>query len=140
MPLTTARKSLLARPEKLAVNVYDLEGIDAAIRQRVLGPQLDKLDAKNPVWIDRNRDDESAVIFTCDLLTAALACDILRSECRRENGPVIRLYLKKGAWQKVPSTAILTAIINDKAVLNPAVFGGAATFAGKPLEVTPVEF
>src|SRR5262245_17580199 len=70
---------------RVAINLYDLDHINPYIRTIALGG---KLDLSETIYIGGRDDlpDEWAVVFSCDLRTAACLCDILRKEAREESG------------------------------------------------------
>ncbi len=109
--------TVIAR-EKLAINIADRERLEESVRVKV----AKIVDASQPVWMDRNREDERAVVFCCDLLMAALACDVVREADLQAKRERTRVYVRKGAWSKVPGTMRLTVVVNGKPRLNPAVF------------------
>lgn len=103
------------RPERLAINLFDLDHLHPVVRASALGGKL----GKEAVRVDDERMDETAVEFTCDLLTAASVLDVLRSEARKADDPPIRAYIKKqGWWQRVPHTAVLTRVREGKVELS----------------------
>ncbi len=71
-----------------------------------------------------DRVGETALAFKCDLLRAALLCDIIRNHDRQLNQSATWVYIKKGdnLWSRLPDAAVLTALIDDKAQLNPEWF------------------
>lgn len=118
------------RREKLAINVFDLDRIDPDFRRKILAERLD-LTHHIDMRFDRIKEaDEAAVEFTCDLLTAAIICDILRSHDREVGDFPTRLYLKRESWSRIPSRVVLTVTEHGKVKLNPKLF---------PTEVRPSE-
>lgn len=116
MPPLPQKKS---RPEKLAVNLFDLDHLHPAVRAAALGGKL----AGEAVRVDDERIDETAVEFRCPLLTAASALDVLRSEARKAGDPPIRAYIKRqGWWQRLPHAAVLTRVREGKVELSPEWF------------------
>jgi hypothetical protein len=113
----------LERKERLALNLFDVvDRVDAETRARMLNGRLD---LSKSIDVDLGLVTKSkAVELTCDLLTAALIIDILRSESRREGDEPIRAYIKREqAWIKLPRGAILTLSDGrNGAALNPEVF------------------
>ncbi len=109
-----------ANGERLALNIFDIGRIDKTMREILL---LDKLDFSAHIWVDKERGDEAAVAFSCDLLTAACICDTIRSHDRSVKDYPTRVYLKKVvAWNKLPGAAVLTVVKNEKVQLNPEFF------------------
>lgn len=95
--------------ECLAVNLADLDRMDPALR----GPLLHgKLDLKaGHIRVDPRRVDEFAVGFTCDLLTAATLCDVVRSNDRKLRQSPTRVYLRRRvSWEQLPKDAVLTEV------------------------------
>lgn len=107
------------RREKLAISLEDTDRLTDATRQKFLAGRLEVVR-----WL-RLGEGEGAVQFTCDLLTAATICDILRSHDRECGDEPTRVYVNRGgdAWTRVPGATVLTAVGPDGAVtLNPATF------------------
>ena len=135
------------RPELLAFNLWDLELVHPHLRAKLL-PLLD-LRRANVVWVDKDREDETAAPFTCLLLTSAIACDMIREIARKVNETPPRIYLNRtgagsparrdGAWVRLPGDAILTHLVNGKPVLDPTIFPGEV-IPFKPLEARRVRF
>lgn len=106
--------------ERLSLNLFDLDRTDQLMRQLLLGGKLDLTQA---IWVDKSRMDETAVAFTCDLLTAACICDTLRGHDRRAGDYPTRVYLQKAvAWNRLPNDMMLALVEDGKVVLNPRVF------------------
>ena len=102
---------------RLAINVLDIARIDPTIRQMMLISNLDV--AGGAIRTDPKRLDEAAVAFSCSLVSAACIADVLRDHDRRAGDFPCRVYVKrKKAWVKLPHGAILTKVVNGKAVLN----------------------
>ena len=123
MPWTSPR----TEPAQLAVNICDLTRIDPTVRAMLLGGKLDV--ASGPIRTDPERLDESAIAFSCDLLTAACCLDVMRDHDRRAGDYPTRCYVKTASvWNKLPGRATLTVTITDKylehgkVVLNPEWF------------------
>lgn len=101
---------------RLAISLEDLVTVDTAIRSRLLSPRLE---LSKVVFPDPLRPKHRAVAFRCNLLEAALACDVLRSK----NGKV-KLWMLKRVWSRLPDSKALTVILDDGvAALDPSVFG-----------------
>lgn len=113
-------KPVEVRKERLAINMWDLSHLHPTMKVGFLGG---KIDPTQPIWIDRDKPDETILEFVCNLFSAAVACDLLRSECRRSKEASVRVYLKRAeAWSRLPSTAILTVLEGKRFVLNPEWF------------------
>ena len=119
------------RREKLAVSLVDLDRVAPALRAGLLGG---KLDLSRAIRVGQDRtEDVPAVVFSCDLLTAATVCDILRSHDRQHGDPPTGLYIcKDRAWVRVTNDTVLTVVVGGKTRLNPAVFPAALTDAAPP--------
>lgn len=116
-------KSKLDRPEKLAINLFDLDRIEPSLR----GPLLSsRLDLNRPIRTNWDRaastTDEAAVVFICDLLTAAVVCDTIRSHDRKAGDFPTRLYIQRKTWARIPSHIVLTELVDGKCKLNPSFF------------------
>ncbi len=122
------RKPKLKKP-RLAINLLDVERVDPAVRGMLFGG---KLDLSKPVRVDPSRADEIGVAFTCDDLTAACICDIVRDHDRRAKDPPARVYLFRQVWARVPGAAALTIMVNGKPALNPEWFAGTAVEGPPP--------
>lgn len=109
------------RRERLAVSLADLDRIDPSIRGSLLAG---KLDLTKAIRVGQDRmEDVPAVVFSCDLLTAATVCDILRSHDRKVGDPPTGIYINKAtSWSRVINSTVLTVLVDGKARLNPAVF------------------
>ena len=98
-----------------------------------------------PIRTNKERIDEAAVEFSCDLLTAACICDSIRQRDRRSKVHPCRVYVCRDvAWVRQTGNVELT-IVGDKSPerpngvvkLNPAVFASAR----KPIQqAKPVRF
>jgi len=111
--------------ERLAINLFDLDRLVDIIRQSLFNHGRNLI--LKPIVIDKDRRDETAVEFSCDLLQAATICDIIRSEDRKlKQYPTRVYYCRETAWTKVSSDAVLTLQWfeedGDRLALNPNVF------------------
>lgn len=120
--------------QRLAVNLCDLDRVDSSIRGMLLSG---KLNLQALIRMDRDRPDETAVAFSCDLLTAATCCDVLRGHDLRAGDYPTRVYLFRQSWSKLPGSTVLTLVNDGKVFLNPEVFAGS--LAIKPLARQAVE-
>jgi len=127
--------------ERLALNLFDLDSIVPELKMRLFRGRLD-LRRDSVIRVDKDKTDETAVPLLGDLLSAAVACDILRSENRREGDKVVRVYLNRGTnWVKLPASAILTDRIEGELILNSEIFPSArALLPEKPLAVKAVRW
>ncbi len=122
-------KAVLDRKERLAINLIDLDRVDSMIRHMLLGGKLD-LSHKNVIQVDKDRFDETGVVFTCDLLTAACVCDTIRTHDKNAGDYPTRVYLFRArAWSKVSGATLLSVVEDGVVILNPEVF---------PVEVEPI--
>ncbi len=112
--------------ERLAINLFDIGRVDLGVLRLVLGGKLD-LRKEAAIRISKLAED-TAVPFTCDLLTAAIACDVLRSENRKLGENPIRIYLAKpgGNWSRLGGNEVLT-ITEGGVALDPRVFPSMVT-------------
>lgn len=125
--------------EELAVNVYDLTRIDAEVLPMLLPPgTLDR----TPIRMDDDRPDEYAVRLLCSLLRAATLLDVIRGNDRKCGDHPTRVYLRRvKAWERLPSTAVLTSVEYGKVVLNPLIFrAGQTLVAGAGIPAAPIPF
>lgn len=109
------------RTERLAVNIYDLDRVNPTLRASLVAPRLDLTKPVDMSW-DRKSDDETAVAFSCDLLSAAIICDTLRSHDRAAGDSPTRIYLFKKSWTRVASHVVLTEMVDRVCQLSPDVF------------------
>ena len=109
------------RTERLAVNLYDLDRVAPSLRASLVAPRLDLTKPIDMGW-DRKSDDETAVVFNCDLLSAAIICDTLRSHDRAAGDSPTRVYLFKKVWTRVASHVVLTELVDGRCQLSPDVF------------------
>lgn len=119
---------------RLAVNIADLTRVDPLVCELLLAGKLDP--ARRVVRTDPRRLDEAAVELTCDLLTAACACDVLREHDRRAGDHPCRVYVRAAeAWRKLPHGAVLTMVRSGEPVLDPRWFpADAPAVEAAPLE------
>lgn len=111
--------------ERLAISLFDLDYISPMLRTKLLSGRLD-LRRENVIRANGESIMETGIPFTCELLLAATACDMIRSENRREGDRIVRVYLNRGnGWVKVSSNTILTIPIDGELHLNPEVFPSA---------------
>lgn len=108
--------------ERLAVALEDLDRVAPELRVKLLKGRLD-LDNVLRHAGQHREEEVPAVPFTCDLLTAAIACDVLRSNDRKLGDELTRVYvLRESRWTRVTSKTVLTVIVEGKVRLNPEVF------------------
>ena len=133
-PLPTPEQTE-AKPvtERLGINLFDLERVDTGMYQRLLAGRLD-LRKESVVRLSDSKPDDSVVPFTCGTREAALVCDILRSENRREGDEPVRVYIFRAkAWTRLSGQVILTLPgdpeSGQKARLNPDIFPSQVMYA-----------
>jgi hypothetical protein len=112
--------------QRLALNLWDLDRVAPDLMER-LGPQLDLgRDSVVRVGTAKDREDrfaDTAVPFRCDLLSAAMICDVLRATDRKFNDAPTRIYLlRDGKWRRLVGDAVLSVVDGGKVQLNPAIF------------------
>lgn len=119
--------------ERLAISLFDLDSVDPILRQKLFAGRVNLV--KQAVI---RIETDAAVELTCDLLAAAIVCDILRAENRREGDSVTKVYIHRGkAWTKLSSTIILTAMGSDKQPqLNYEIFTSELELA-PPVPIVP---
>lgn len=120
------------RPERLAVNLPDLDRVEPIIRGILLKGRLDLSDV---VKVGGDNFDEMGVLFTCPLLQAACICDTLRNHDRRAGDYPTRIYLQRGpgrAWEKLAGRIVLTDVVDEKVRLNPEIFSPEPVTAERP--------
>lgn len=120
----------------LALNIHDAERMDPEMRVKMLKGRVD-LGRVVDMRFDRTPEaKEAAVVFTCDLLSAAIIIDLLRSHDREAGDFATRAYIKKNAWGRIPSNVVLTIKNGDqKTSLNPEIFGNLE--GARPVLVPP---
>lgn len=119
------------RRERLAVALTDLDRVPPEVRTHLLAGRLDLSQA---IRVGQDRmEDVPAVVFSCDLLTAAIVCDMLRSNDRKVGDAPTGLYINKNqSWSRITNNTVLTVVINGKAKLNPKVFPSDAMVGTPP--------
>lgn len=128
---------------RLAVNAFDLDRVPPEmIRKFFFDPDgTPRLDLKAAVEVELDRIEPTrAFVFTCDLLTAALVVDLLKSECRRTKSDLVQGYIRrKESWARILNNEVLTAVDPDtgKTVLSPKTFPPPGSKAGKKAEEPP---
>ncbi len=125
------------RVERLAINIPDISRMDEFVRQQALGGKIHS----SPIHIDKNVVDEIGVEFSCDLLTAAALCDIIRDGDRKRLEYPTRVYLNKGTtrsvWVRLPQDIMLSIVEKGECKLNPKVFPEQLELA--PITPLPTE-
>jgi hypothetical protein len=115
-------KQNLRRNVKLGINPFDLANVPGFILGNILkDPKTNewRITQTRPIIVDKARPDEQCVEFVCSLITAALCIDLLRNEGRQlGNGEIVRAYLKREAWARIPHSAILTRVEKGTIILN----------------------
>jgi hypothetical protein len=130
--------------ERLAICLFDVDRIDADVRQRVL---IGRLDLGGPgrgvvrggafrIGVDPK---DQALAFSCPLLVAATAADFIQSQFRSEGDAPARFYvfLPDRGWARAPRDVAF--VIDDGEggrSLNPAVFPSAVI----EVEYVPPEY
>lgn len=127
--------------ERLAINLSDLDRVTPEMRINLLKGRINPSKDQVITITVKEGQTERAIPFTCELLQAALVCDIIRSHDRQAGDTEARIYIEKdGEWKKMERTAILT--ISGGKKLNPKYFDVEETiivkkeskliFKGKP--------
>ncbi len=123
-------EKLEERKERLAVALSDLERLAEQMRLKLL---VGRLDLSQAIKVG-DKDEVPAVVFSCDLLTAATICDMLRSYDRAHNDPATRIYINRAlAWSKLADNVVLTLLIDGKVKLHPLVFTEATRMGPSPI-------
>ncbi len=93
---------------RVAVNLWDLDRVHPEIVRLVLAGKV--AGDKTAIFKVHDRHEDTAVPFVCDPRTAAVACDVLRSECRRCEVRPVRVYVSPDGvrWVRVPERGVLT--------------------------------
>lgn len=132
LPLTSLSEE---RTEQLAICLFDLDRVDPSVYSMLI---RGKLEAK-PIRMDEQKPEETAVLFTCPLLDAAVTCDLLRSHDRETGDPTTRIWLRKSkehSWIKQPTNALFSIVDERGLRLHPWTFpppaAQVATSALKP--------
>lgn len=93
-----------AREPVLAVNLFDLERADTALKVKLLKGKL----LPAPIRLSK-RGDDVAMTFGCPDAEAALALDLLRDADRRVGDRPTRAAVRRGGrWEPLPDFAVLT--------------------------------
>lgn len=115
------------RPERLALNLFDVQHLHPTAQAMLAGRFDGRKEAL--VWVDRTRQDETAVPLVGPLLEAAVLVDVVRAEASRF-GDDCRAYLCRAtAWTRLPAAAVLTVVENGKPRLSAEWFPGAVESA-----------
>ncbi len=126
---------------RLGINLFDLQRMPATLRDGLLGGKLAL--RKDALVIAGDDPDETVVPLTCDLLTAALALDLVRSHDRRHSEDPTRVYLFRKAWTRLPGAAVLTLDRGEglPVILSPEWFPDSVEVVEpKPLERRAIRF
>jgi hypothetical protein len=109
---------------RVSVPIYDLDRLDKELFKRILASRLD---SQKVVEITLGTQTVRAIPFRdeVNILTAALAVDVLRSENRKAKQPEVQVYLKRnnGTWTRIGEGEVLTTQLKGKFVLNQRIFG-----------------
>ncbi len=108
--------------EGVAINVFDLDNVDPALRKSLLSGNLILSDT---IWVDRNRTDEVGIVFRCPVTEAAKICDIIRGLDRKAGRTPTRTYLRRSrTWSKIPHNVPLsiTDVKTGEVFLSPRLF------------------
>lgn len=132
------------RAIKLAISMSDLERLSPSARA---GLTTGRLDLSRIVKVGEDRVKPiPALTFSCDLLTAAKVCDIMRAQDVKVGDKLTQVYvLKDRTWSRVPWNVQLTVAVPDgdgqlQVKLNPAVFGQEVAPVAAPVDaVAPNE-
>lgn len=131
------RDLILKRKERLAINLFDLDRVDPTIRGILLGGKLE-LSRANVIKVDKTKPDETAVEFTCGLLSAASICDTIRSHDMQAKESVTRVYIFRGrVWVKLGAKDLLTIVQDDSVRLNPVIFPPLPEESGPGVPLEP---
>lgn len=124
---STDRPPAPDRPERLALNLWDLQHLHPTV-QSLLAGRFDRRQ-EALVWVDRSRTDETAVPILGPLLDAACLVDVVRAEAIKGGGDPIRAYIYRKTWTRLPAGAVLTQVENGQPVLCPEWFPGVVECA-----------
>lgn len=109
------------RSERLAINVDDLDRLDDHTKLKLVAHL--EVTPQEYLKIDKDRaEPEAALAFDCQLLQAALMCDMLRHYDRKAGDKPTRVYaFKAKVWTRVPTNVTLTRVRHEgaKPELNP---------------------
>lgn len=124
---------------RLAIWLDDVERLPPQMRLEVY-PHLD-LTRVHRVGQGEKNEEQPALAFKCPLLQAALICDVIRNHDRTVGVRPSELYINRSGeefgFRRIVYGDVLTVLVNGKAALNPAVFGGAL-IDDRPPEVKPL--
>ena len=102
---------------RLALSLEDVDRMVPEMRARLLHGKLDlTLIRVGP------KSNVPAVAFSCDLLTAATICDIIRSEDRKAGDSPTGVWVLRKSWSRVSGNAVLTLVTDAGIKLNPDAF------------------
>lgn len=114
-----------ARPEKLALNLWDVTRLHPTVAAMLAGRVDRRKEAL--VWVDRTDVEETAVVLTPPLLEAACLVDVVRAGAAKIGDKVPRAYVFRKTWARLPATAVLTTVRDGKPALAPEWFAGVET-------------
>ena len=104
----------IGRKERIGLSLFDLDVLHPVVRKAVLGGKL-ALSKDQTAMVS----SDAVVPFSCGLLEAAVAADLVRDECRKVGDPPVRAYLSQmQAWQRLPADARLTRVIDGRPELS----------------------
>lgn len=100
--------------EKLAVNLIDLDRLPPLSMEKMILPYT----IKKAIQCGQTKEDVG-IEFNCDLLQAAVICDMIRSEDHKSGDTPTRLYLFNGSiWKRLSDEAVLTRVSCPPGSLN----------------------
>lgn len=123
------------RKERLAINLFDLDATTVEMRVMLFGEGMKLLDLQNPIRIDPNDINETAIELRHTLLVGAAALDTFQSGRRKFGDAPAKLYIHRGqTWVRLPGTTLLTVVRHGRPALNPLVFGAEVITKATPLQ------
>lgn len=124
---------------KLAIWLSDVERLPPQMRLEMY-PHLD-LNKIHRTGKGERIEESPTLAFKCPLLQAALICDVVRSHDRKVGARPSELFVNRSGdddgWRRIVYGDMLTVVVNGRAILNPAVFGGTV-MVDEPAEVRPL--
>jgi hypothetical protein len=105
--------------ERLAISLVDIPRVDPALLSG-------RLDMTTLVRAGNSREGDPSVMFSCELLLAAVICDLIRSRNRETGEPTIGIYVCRAGevWQRARDRDVFTVpgLTGGPRRLNPEFF------------------
>lgn len=105
------------RTERVAVALEDLDRLDKQFKLNLLAGRLDLSTIVEPA------KGVACVVFSCDIISAAIVADLIRSDDRKNARTPSAIYMERNTvWSAMKPDDVWTVVVNDLIHLNPLIF------------------